>query len=86
MPRRGAEDGQAVSAFSLLELIAVAASRLPAAERDLFDELFAEGVDKEEARARRGLSQEQFCRLHDSMMRSLCGVAQGGAAAAGGDA
>lgn len=65
-----------MTAFSLVERIAVAATRLPAPERELFDDLFADGLTAEEARERRGLTPERFKAMHNSMMRSLCGVSE----------
>lgn len=64
-----------MSAFSVVERIAVAASRLDGDEASVFEDLFVTGLTAEEVCAKRGFSQSRLRSLHDSMMRSLCGVA-----------
>ena len=63
-----------MSAFSLLEQIAVAASRLVDLERTIFEDLFVGGLTKEEVCERRQLSPELYAAAYRSMMRSLCGA------------
>jgi hypothetical protein len=63
-----------MSAFSLLERIAVAATRLAEPERMLFEDLFVAGLTREEVCERRQLTIDQFAQMYRSMMRSLCGM------------
>jgi len=66
-----------MSAFSLLERIAVAATRLAESERQLFDDLFVAGLTREEVCERRKLTTAEFAMVHRAMMRSLCGMTGG---------
>lgn len=64
-----------MSAFSVIERISLAATRLPDAERTLFDDLFVNGLTQSEVCESRHLTGDQYAQMYRSMMRSLCGVA-----------
>jgi len=63
-----------VSSFSLIERIALAASLLADPEKELFEDLFVNGLTQQEVCQSRQLSIEQFMQMHRSLMRSLCGI------------
>lgn len=71
-----------MSAYSLVEHIALVASRLGSDERRLFDELFVYGLSREEFCEKTGIDREQFARMHRALMRSLCGASNGSAVGA----